>query len=313
HVRHQPHAARPGDGADVVGDGLLDLVDQRVAGFDAGTERAVDLRHGALDVVGNGHHSGFADFRHGHAGGFDLLGAEAVAGDVDDVVDAAQHAHVAVLGDHGAVAGDVRPVAPVLAVLVAVLAVVGLDEALVVAPDGQHARRPRIADAQVAGNATARLHLVAVVVIDGRIHARQAGAGGARLHAVQARHGGAQEAAVLGLPPRIDDDRPALADDTVVPAPGFRLDGLTHRGHVLELLVVLQRQLRVGAAQRAHRGRRRVEDVDAVFLGDAPRPAGVRVGRHAFVQHRGGGQRQRPVDDVGVAGDPADVGHAPVD
>src|SRR5699024_1717640 len=131
HVRHQPHAARPGDGADVVGDGLLDLVDQRVAGFDAGTERAVDLRHGALDVVGNGHHSGFADFRHGHAGGFDLLGAEAVAGDVDDVVDAAQHAHVAVLGDHGAVAGDVRPVAPVLAVLVAVLAVVGLDEALV--------------------------------------------------------------------------------------------------------------------------------------------------------------------------------------
>ena len=46
----------------------------------------------------------------------DLLGAEAVAGDVDDVVDSAKDAVVAVGRLHRAVARHVRPVAPVLAV-----------------------------------------------------------------------------------------------------------------------------------------------------------------------------------------------------
>lgn len=44
-------------------------------------------------------------------------------------------------------------------------------------------------------------------------------------------------------------------------------------------------------------------------------PADVLVGivRRALVHHRRGGVHQRPVDDVRVAGDPADVGRAEVD
>ncbi len=61
------------------------------------------------------------------------------------------------------------------------------------------------------------------------------------------------------------------------------------------------------------RGRRRVEDRDAVALDDRP-PAFLvgEIGR-ALVDHARGGVAERPVDDVAVARDPADVGRAPAD
>ena len=71
--------------------------------------------------------------------------------------------------------------------------------------------------------------------------------------------------------------------------------------------------LRAPLHERADRGRRRVEDRDAVLLDDRPPAvAAGRVGR-ALVHHRRGAVGERAVDDVAVAGDPADVGRAPVD
>ena len=98
----------------------------------------------------------------------------------------------------------------------------------------------------------------------------------------------------------------------VVPAPDLGLDRLAHRGHVLEVVVVLGRLVRADLAQHPDGGGRGVEDVHAEPLGDPPRPPGVGVVGRAFVDHAGGAERQRPVDDVGMAGDPPDVGHAPV-
>ena len=63
---------------------------------------------------------------------------------------------------------------------------------------------------------------------------------------------------------------------------------------------------------RADRGRRRVEDVDLVSLDDRPPAVAVGIVGHALVEHAGGRVRERPVDDVAVAGHPADVGRAPV-
>ena len=64
---------------------------------------------------------------------------------------------------------------------------------------------------------------------------------------------------------------------------------------------------------RADRGRRGVEDRHAVALDDLPPAVLVgEVGR-ALVHHRRGAVAERAVDDVAVAGDPADVGRAPVD
>ena len=65
--------------------------------------------------------------------------------------------------------------------------------------------------------------------------------------------------------------------------------------------------------ERANRGRGRVEDRDFVLFDELPEAAFVRIVRRAFVhQHRRAG-RERAVDDVAVAGDPADVGRAPED
>ena len=141
---------------------------------------------------------------------------------------------------------------------------------------------------------------------------RAARAAGARLRRVDAGQGGAEEAAGFRLPPGVDDDGLALADAFVVPAPDLGLDRLADRGHVLEVVVVLGGLVRADLAEHPDRGGRGVEDVHAELLGDPPRAAGVRVVRGALVEDAGGAEGERPVDDVGVAGDPADVRHAPV-
>ena len=56
-----------------------------------------------------------------------------------------------------------------------------------------------------------------------------------------------------------------------------------------------------------------MEDVHIEALGDAPWAASIRELRHTFIEDAGSGERKRAVDDIGMAGDPADVGHAPVD
>ena len=114
------------------------------------------------------------------------------------------------------------------------------------------------------------------------------------------------------MPPGVDNHRLTLADGFVVPAPNLGLDGFTHCGHVLEVVVVLGGFIMTGFAQHANGRGRGVEDVDIQALGDSPYPARVGVGRDTFVEDAGRSQRQRTVNNIGVARDPADVGHAPV-
>src|SRR6185295_15859235 len=60
------------------------------------------------------------------------------------------------------------------------------------------------------------------------------------------------------------------------------------------------------------RGGRGVADGHAILLHDAPEAILVRVVGCPLVHHGGGAVGEGPVDDVGVAGDPPDVGGAPV-
>ena len=83
------------------------------------------------------------------------------------------------------------------------------------------------------------------------------------------------------------------------------------RRSVLE--IVLRRPLGAPAHERADRGRRGVEDGDAVALDDLPEAILLRPVGRAFVHHDRGAVGERTVDDVAVAGHPADVGGAPVD
>ena len=77
----------------------------------------------------------------GDEGGLDFHGAEAVAADVDDVVDAAHEPEVAVFVAAGAVAGEVGA---------GDLGEVGFDETFVVAVDGAGHGWPGFADDEEA-------------------------------------------------------------------------------------------------------------------------------------------------------------------
>ena len=63
--------------------------------------------------------------------------------------------------------------------------------------------------------------------------------------------------------------------------------------------------------ERADQRRRGVIDRDAVLFDHLEMPMLVRRGGCALVEHLGHPVGQRPVDDVGVPGDPTDVGGAP--
>src|SRR5262247_345985 len=81
--------------------------------------------------------------------GLDLSGAEPVAGDVDDVVDAARDPVVAVLVTPAAVAGEI---------LARIGLEIGVDEALVIAEHRAHLSGPAVGNAEIAGRG-ALLHL----------------------------------------------------------------------------------------------------------------------------------------------------------
>src|SRR4029079_15791757 len=136
----------------------------------------------------------------------------------------------------------------------------------------------------------------------------------ARLELGRARQWRDQDAAGLGLPPCVDDRTAIIANHVVVPLPRLRIDRLADRAEKTKRLA--RRFLdRVVAAlhQRADGGRRRVDDVDLVLVAHFPETRRGRIVRHAFEHQRDGAVRERPVDDVAVTGDPADVGGAPVD
>ena len=118
----------------------------------------------------------------------------------------------------------------------------------------------------------------------------------------------------LGLPPRVDDRAATAADVLPVPDPRLGVDGLPDVAEQPQRReVVALGELRPPLHERADGGGRDAEDGDAVALHDVPQTVLARVVGRALVEHTGAPVHEGPVDDVGVAGDPADVGRAPVD
>ncbi len=106
----------------------------------------------------------------------------------------------------------------------------------------------------------------------------------------------------------------AVAHDIVIPEPGLGIDRLADRAQQAQrrALGALHRPIAL-AHQGADRRGRGIEDVDLVLVDDLPEARGIRIVRHALEHQRGGAVGQRPIDDIAVAGHPADIGGAPVD
>src|SRR5690606_5113126 len=188
---------------------------------------------------------------------------------------------------------------------------VGLLEALRVTPDAAQHARPRLVQDQVAALAVG----VALtgVVEDVGADAGQRRLGGAGLGRGDAGQRRDHDRAGLGLPPGVHDRAAAATDHAVVPAPCLGVDRLAHAAQQAQgAEVVLRGDVLAPLHRRADRGGRGVEQGDLVLLDDLPPAALVREVRGALVDDLGGAVGHRAVDHVGVPGDPADVGRAPV-
>src|SRR4051812_47116905 len=296
-------ALRPRELADPLGHMLADVADQLLGAVEVALQgherrdRLAGVLVGLADARRLGHML-VADDR-----GLDLGRGHAVAGDVDHIVDAPDDPEVAVLVPAGRVADEVD--------VLAVLGPVRLDVALVVPVERAQHPGPRPAQSQVA---LLGAGVVGLLVDDLRLDARQRRAGRPRLHVLQPGQRGDEDRARLGLPPGVDNWAALAADHVVVPEPGLRVDRLSDRAEEAQAgEVVLLRMLDAPLHARADRRRGRVEDRDLVALDQVPPDVLVRVVRRALVHHRRAAVGQRPIDDVGVPGDPADVGRAPED
>src|SRR4051812_17021666 len=296
-------ALRPRELADPLGHMLADVADQLLGAVEVALQgherrdRLAGVLVGLADARRLGHML-VADDR-----GLDLGRGHPVAGDVDHVVDAPDDPEVAVLVPARRVSDEVD--------VLAVLRPVRLDVALVVAVERAQHPGPRPAQGQVALLAAG---VVALLVDDSGLYARQRRAGRPRLHVLQPGQRGDEDRARLGLPPGVDNWAALAADHVVVPEPGLRVDRLSDRAEEAQAgEVVLLRMLDAPLHARADRRRGRVEDRDLVALDQVPPDVLVRVVRRALVHHRRAAVGQRPIDDVGVPGDPADVGRAPED
>ena len=144
--------------------------------------------------------------------------------------------------------------------------------------------------------------------------AEEGAGGGAGLGGDGAGDGSDHDGTGLGLPPGVDDGAALLADHAVIPHPGLGVDGFADGAEEAKRGERVPKDELVSPLDEgANGGGRGVEDGDLVVVDELPE-AGVvgEVGR-AFVHEDGGAVLQRAVDDVGVAGDPADVGGAEVD
>ena len=121
-----------------------------------------------------------------------------------------------------------------------------------------------------------------------------------------------QRAAGFGLPPRIDDGQLLLADDPVIPVPRLRIDRFANRAEQPQArqIMAVHRLITI-PHDGAQGGGRGVEDVDLMLVDHLPEAVVGREAGDAFEHQHGGPGGQRAIDDVTVAGDPADIGRAP--
>ena len=234
--------------------------------------------------------------------GLHLSGGNAVARHVHDIVDPPEQPKVPVVVDLGPVACEVATLET---------APVRLPVPLRVAVDAPQHGRPGPRQCEVPA---AAFELPAGVVDDLGPDPRQREGRASRLQGRDAGQRRDHDGTGLGLPPRVDDRAAAAADLLPVPDPCLGVDRLTNRAeHPQARQIVCSGVFRPPLHEGADGRRRRVQRRDSIALDDRPPAVPAREIGRALVENARGTVRERPVDDVAVAGDPPDVGGAPID
>ncbi len=226
-----------------------------------------------------------------------------MAGNVEHVIDAACDPVVTVFVATAAVAGEV---------LALIGREVGFDEALVIAVKRAHLARPAVDDAEITVHRT--FNDSAFIIDQFRLDAEERSCCRTWLEVGCAGQRGDENAAGFRLPPCIDNRRPLVTNDVVIPFPGFRVDRLANRTEQA------QRRTRragdefiAGAHQGADGRRRSVEDIDVMLVDDFPETSLIGEVGHTLEHQCRRAVGERAVDDIGVTCHPAHIRRAPVD
>src|SRR6185369_14242747 len=225
-VRREQNVVGPRNRANLLHHVLFQSVDEVLwqrAGSDALLERDERGNRLTLDLVRAANDSRLRDAWVIDERALHFHRANAMTGDVDDVVHATEQPVVAVRVAFGAVAGHVNAAAPLVPVLP--------DVAVRIAVDAAEHRRPRARQRQ---QSSANVDLVAAFGANfgadaGERFGRRSGL--ERGHARQWRD---HDRAGLRLPPRVDDGAARTADELVVPDPGLGIDRFTDRSEEAE-------------------------------------------------------------------------------
>ena len=299
----EPDVVGLGDRADFLADVLAEDLAQVGAGGVAGLESDEGDEGLALELVGTANNGGFGDVLIGDQSAFDFSSADAVTGDVQHVVNAADDPKVSVFVLPATVAGEV---------VAGDFGPVNFLVTFQIAPEAAEHAGPRFANDQLAPGVPG--HGVALVVDDLRKDAKVRERRGARFGGRCAGQGRDHHRACFGLPPGVHDGAAFAADDFVIPNPRFRVDRLADRAEKAQRSEVVflgpfNAPLHEGADGRGGG----VEDGHAPFLDDAPEAVWFGPIGGPFIHQACGAIGQGAVHDVAMAGHPPDVGRAPED
>src|SRR5690606_19373880 len=206
---------RPGKGAHLLADRHLELGENILGQGNALHRHDIGIDCLALDIVRTADYGGLGYPVVENQGAFHFRSTDAVARDVQHVINPAGDPVVAIGIPTRTVSGEIDAL---------VGAEVGFHQALLIAVHGTDLARPGLLDHQVAIGGT--FELVAIVVYQCRDHTEQRAHGGAGLEVASTGQRGDQDGAGLGLPPGIDNRAATLANDLVVPFPYLGVDRL---------------------------------------------------------------------------------------
>jgi hypothetical protein len=152
----------------------------------------------------------------------------------------------------------------------------------------------------------------AMVIDDRCVDAEKRKRGGSGLERGGPRQRGDHLHTGFGLPPGIDDRTASAADVFMIPDPRLRIDRFTDSAEQAERgEVVLRGPFVSPFDEGTDSGGRGVENCDAVMGDDTPEAVWLRPVRSALIHESGCASGQRAIDDIAVAGNPADVSGAP--
>ena len=146
--------------------------------------------------------------------------------------------------------------------------------------------RPRALDYQITRALS--FNFTTLLIEEGRFDTKVWEARITRLHRVSRGHWGDHHGPSFCLPPAIDNGAAAIANDSVIPLPGFGINGLSHRTDDSQTLSRVPSNKIVPQRMQCTNGRRRrKEGVDLVFVDNLPATASVGIGGDTF-KHYGG-------------------------